>query len=339
MKQRLSAVRLAFVKLLVLAVACQLGAQEQAPKKQTTPPQPTAPSDPQKPEPSKAPSDESAEVVSPVPDEFAEDRQQIEKSIKSYVDAFNQADAAKVAGHWSADGEFVTPMGETLRGREAIEAAFKKYFEKNKESRIEVPASQIDFVSPSVAIETGVSRLIQPDQAPTESEYEAVHVKQDGKWKMDSVREADYVPPSSGYQRLRELEWMIGEWIDNDEDVSVETACKWTKNQNFITRSFHAVFADGGTVEGTQVIGWDPLRQTIRSWTFDSEGAFGVGVWSRKDNQWTVKMLMVQQSGATASAINTLTYVDENSFTFKSSGRQVDGQFQPNIPEVTIVRK
>ena len=42
-------------------------------------------------------------------------------------------------------------------------------------------------------------------------------------------------------------------------------------------------------LEGTQVIGWDPAAGTIRSWMFDSDGGFGEGTWSKKDNSWIVK--------------------------------------------------
>ena len=64
-----------------------------------------------------------------------------------------------------------------------------------------------------------------------------------------------------------------------------------------------------------------------------------MGAWSRKDNQWTVRALHVAAGGEQASAINIITFVDKNSFTLKSIGREVDGEVLPNIDEVTVVRK
>ena len=263
----------------------------------------------------------------------------IKSAIESYVAAFNRGDAAAVARHWSNDGELATPSGETFRGRAAIEAAFKEFFAGNKGVRVEISETGIRFLSPSVAVEEGALRIIRAGQEPAETHYAAVHVKQGGIWTMDSVRETDRIEPSSHYEQLKDLEWMIGEWVDQDEDATVETVCQWTKNRNFMTRSFKVIVADGSEIEGTQVIGWDPLRKTVRSWVFDSKGGFGVGIWSRSGNQWTVRVLQVLHDGATASAINTLTYVDENTFTFKSTGREIDGQLQPNIPEVRVVRR
>ena len=87
------------------------------------------------------------------------------------------------------------------------------------------------------------------------------------------------------------------------------------------------------------MIGWDPSRNTIRSWMFDSEGAFGVGIWSQSGDQWTIRKIQTLTDGATASAINIVTYVDENTCKFKSTNREVEGKLLPNIPETVVNRK
>jgi hypothetical protein len=154
---------------------------------------------------------------------------------------------------------------------------------------------------------------------------------------MTNVRESDQAP--SHYEQLKGLEWIVGEWIDRDENSSVHTTCKWTKNKNFISRSFAVSFGDQVNLEGTQVIGWDPSKQVIRSWIFDSDGGFGVGVWSQKGNRWTIRALRVLPDGRKASAVNVLTHVDDNSFTWESTGREVDGELLPNLGPITVVRK
>ena len=118
-----------------------------------------------------------------------------------------------------------------------------------------------------------------------------------------------------------------------------KTTCRWTKNKNFITRSFAVSIADLIDLEGTQVIGWDPAEKVIRSWLFDSDGGFGVGVWSRKERRWTIQALQVLPDGRRASSVNVLTQVDEDTFTWESTGREVDGEVLPNIGPVTVVRK
>jgi hypothetical protein len=52
-----------------------------------------------------------------------------------------------------------------------------------------------------------------------------------------------------------------------------------------------------------------------------------------------VKFSQVLPDGRKASATNIYTLVDANTCTWKSIGRNVDGEFLPNIDEVKLVRK
>jgi len=269
----------------------------------------------------------------------SDDEAAVRKAVASYVEAFNKGDAEAVAAHWSEDGEFSAPSGKTIKGRAALQEAFGAYFAENKGVQIEIVDPEIQFLSPNVAVEEGSSRVISPDQEPEVSDYVAVHVRHHGAWKMDSVADSDRPQPRSHYEKLKELEWMIGEWVDQDDNSTIETVCAWTKNRNFITRSFNVQIDGRVEIEGTQVIGWDASRETIRSWVFDSDGGFGVGAWSRQGDRWTVRALRVLGDGSKGSANNTYTYVDENTFTFRSTGREMDGELLPNIAEIAVVRK
>ena len=276
----------------------------------------------------------AAPAAEPSPDEKA-----IRAAIQSYVDAFNKRDAGAVASHWTETGEFITPGGSELKGREAIQQEFESYFAEGQEAKIEIADTRIRFLSPGVAVEEGTALVLRPDEAPAESAYVAVHVKTSDGWKMDSIREHAQVQPQSHYDQLKQLEWMIGEWVDADDEVTIETSCRWTKNNNFILRSFRVYAEDRIDLEGTQIIGWDPAANTIRSWMFDSEGGFAVGAWTRDGDRWTVRMLQVLANGARASAINVMTYLDDDTYTIRSTSREVDGEMMPSIPETRVVRK
>jgi uncharacterized protein (TIGR02246 family) len=264
----------------------------------------------------------------------------IRKAIDSYVTAFNKGDAKALAAHWTEQGEFVTPAGKELRGRPQLEEDFAVYFAETKNAKIELLDTSIKVASPSVALETGTARVVSPDAEPSETIYKAIHVKTAEGWKIDSVREeAPAAPAPTHYEQLKDLEWMIGEWVDTDDNAPVETTCRWSTNNNFLIRSFRVNVQDRIDFEGTQVIGWDPAAQTIRSWLFDSDGGFGVGRWTGGDGRWTVQTLSVLPDGRRASATSIHEIVDENSFRFQSIGRQVDGELLPNIDPVTVVRR
>jgi hypothetical protein len=132
---------------------------------------------------------------------------------------------------------------------------------------------------------------------------------------------------------------MVGEWLDEGEVAKIVTSCSWMKNRKFLTRSFKVMMDEQATLEGTQMVGWDPIAGQIRSWTFDSEGGFGQGRWIKDGNRWLVKMSYVLADGERASAINVITYVDENTLRWQSIDREIAGELQPNIPEVTVVRQ
>jgi hypothetical protein len=138
---------------------------------------------------------------------------------------------------------------------------------------------------------------------------------------------------------LEELDWMVGQWVDQGEDATITTNCAWTKNRRFLTCSFSITIDGQVSLEGTQVVGWDPIVGQIRSWTFDSEGGFGEGRWFKDGNRWLVKASFVLGSGDRASAVNVFTYVDPNTFRWQSIDREIAGELQPNIPEVTVVRQ
>ncbi len=267
----------------------------------------------------------------PAPDEAA-----IRQAVQSYVEAFNRGDPVAVASHWSDDGEYVSPSGESFKGRKKIEAALKTFFAENKDLQLQASPSSIRFPRPNRAIETGTATVTRPGQPPEETQYVASYVKKGEAWKLTSVTEEE---SSVGYQHLKELEWLSGDWIDRDDNVTLDTVYQWSGNQSFIAASFTIYVQGKVDLQGTQVIGWDPVAKTIRSWVFDSQGGFGEGTWSRKDNQWLVKSSSVLSTGEKASAINTYTYVDDNIFTFQSVGREIGGEPMPDIEAVTVVRK
>jgi uncharacterized protein (TIGR02246 family) len=269
----------------------------------------------------------------------ASDESAIRAAIASYVAAYNRGDAKAVAAHWSDSGEWISPTGQRFQGKEAIAKELKSLFSENKGVRIEVLRTSIRFVSPDVAVEEGTVRVTRPGEPASDSTYLAVDVKKNGQWKLNTVRETSIPEPPAASTPLQDLAWLAGDWIDQSPGATVEATVTWTKNKTFLNYAFKASVPGAEPLEGTQVIGWDPAAGTIRSWMFDSDGGFGEGVWSKKDNHWIVKFHQVLPDGRKAWATNIYTPVNADSFTWQSIGRKVDGEFLPNIDEVKIVRK
>ncbi len=269
----------------------------------------------------------------------ASDESAIQGTLESYVDAYNRGDAKAVAAHWSESGEWTNPTGERISGVAAIEKSLGEFFAQNKGLRIEVLQPAIRLVSADVAVEEGTARIIYRGEAPSDSTYVAIHVKRDGKWKLDSVHETALPETPAASAALQELSWLVGEWVDNRPDATIETNVAWTKNKTFLSYSFKVSMPDSDPLEGAQVIGWDPIAGVIRSWMFDSDGGFGEGIWTQKDHGWVVRFRQVLPDGRVGSATNVYTLIDGNTYTWKSIGRKIDDEFLPNMEETKIVRK
>lgn len=271
----------------------------------------------------------------------AEDDAMIRANAEAYVAAYNNHDAKAVAAMWSPDAVYADPStGESAIGRDAIEKMFTDTLSGLGDARLEVNVRSVEFVSPNVAIENGIARVSRPNEAPLETSYTAVNVKRDGKWLLDRISEEEPpAPPPSNYEHLKDLEWMIGSWIDQDDQATIQTDCEWTKNKNFMTRSFAVIVGDQVDMAGMQIIGWDPVAKQIRSWVFDSDGGFAEGKWTRKDNRWLIQQAGTLPDGSSSSAVNVITYIDDNSCTWQSVNRVVDGNVLPNVDEVLVVRK
>jgi len=278
-------------------------------------------------------------AVAEEPDDQAADEASIRTSVESYVAAFNSRDAAAVAAHWLPNAVYINrTTGEKVVGRGDIEKGFAAIFEQSENLKLAATTDSIEFISPSVAVEHGAAKFLQPDAEPEEVEYTAVYVKHDGAWLLDRVTDKPVATVQSNYEQLKPLEWMIGSWVDEDENARIESECSWTKNQNFITRSFTVSIEDRIDISGMQIIGWDPLAKQIRSWVFDSDGGFAAGRWTQKQDRWFIQKRGVLSDGRKTSATNVIRPIDQNAYTLQSIARTVAGDLLPNIDEVHVVR-
>jgi uncharacterized protein (TIGR02246 family) len=263
----------------------------------------------------------------------------IQKNAEACVQAFDKGDAGALAALFTEEGDFTDDTGRHLKGREAIEKAFAKVFADNKDLKLRIDSDSLKFVSPDVAIEDGVSSVIAPDGSPpTRARFTNVHVKKDGKWLLSSVREAPYAPPTNS-EHLRDLEYLVGEWADESAKGEVaRIEFDWAANQSFLVASFTTTFKNMSLGGGTQWIGWDPNAKTIRSWTFDTNGGFGEGTWSKDGDKWIIKTSSVLADGKKVTATNIATRADDDTLTWKSTERTLDGKPAGDISEIKLKR-
>src|SRR5436190_7125731 len=265
----------------------------------------------------------------------AADEATIRANAAKYVESYNRRDSRTMASMWSPEAVYIdAETGEKAVGHDAIAKQLDHEFAGDEDAKLTIHIDSIDFVSPNVAVEKGTAQVTYGKRPMEKSEYTAVHVRRDGKWLLDRVTEVEEPPPPSNYEHLKELEWMIGSWIDRDDNATIQTDCQWTKNRNFMTRSFAVAIGDKVNMSGMQVVGWDPIAKQIRSWVFDSNGGYSEGKWKRKGERWIVQQTGTLPDGGKTAATNIFTHVNADSFTWQAVDRTVDGEVLPNVDEV-----
>lgn len=258
----------------------------------------------------------------------------------AFADAFNRRDAKGLAALWTENAEYVNPeTGEKLEGRDEIEEQYQSSFQEKKGGTIKIMIEKIAFPSSDRAVEAGTATVTRSSDGSERTAYRAFYTKQGGEWLLTEVREVEFDPAPKQNEHLKQLEWLVGDWIDEDKDTKIETVGKWGRHENFLTQHFTVAIEGQLELEGRQVIGWDPIDEMIRSWVFDSDGGFGEGVWNKEGNTWTVETSQTLADGRRASAINVYTPKGQNSYTWESTGREVGGELLPNIEPVTVKRK
>lgn len=240
---------------------------------------------------------------------------EIRAMLDGYLRDFNRHDSVAVAAHWSDRGESIDlASGEVTAGRTAVRDVFAALFATDADATIDIDVASVRPVRHDVAVVDGQTRLGFTDGGSAASRFSAVLVKQDGRWLVESLRESPLpaAEKTDGTARpLDELAWLLGAWEDVGEGVTASTQCFWSAGRAFIVRS-HAVRPeqapenlpaagdtripgllpadDSGPRELTEIIGFDPERQAIRSWIFASSGRFAEATWTKAGDSWTVRV-------------------------------------------------
>ncbi len=258
---------------------------------------------------------------------------------RAYEAAYAKADVKALANFFAEDAEYTADDGRAFSGRAAIEEALHAGLLANKGSKLAIAVDSVKVLAPEVVLEKGATTMTAKDGTTSGALFTAIHVKKDGKWKIGQLVETP-LPTVTPGEQLAELAWLIGEWQETDKtnDLDVRSQFVWARGGNFITRNVAVKRAGETTLEGWQVIGWDPVAEGIRSWTFDSEGGFAEGTWTREGNRWLQREIGVAPDGSRSGADNTFTKLSADRFAWDSQNRTLDGVPQPSIGRIEINR-
>ncbi len=261
----------------------------------------------------------------------------------AFVKAYNAADDKALSDLFTDDAAVIDASGEATRGRAEIAAMYAASFNDAKGLKLESIADTIRFLTPDVAEVEGQFMLSGggAGDARQDGAFASLMVRRDGRWRLAEIR--DYpTPPEdiSSYDHLKELEWMVGDWVDESGNAKVHSSIRWAVNESFLIRTYRVEVQGEAAMDGTMFIGWDPQTGQIKSWVFDSEGGHGEGLWTRvADNRWVVKAHGVTRDGRPNSATQIHTIISKDSVNTSSIDRIIGGEIAPDVPDVLMVRK
>jgi uncharacterized protein (TIGR02246 family) len=269
-----------------------------------------------------------------------------EKPIRDLVDAFAKAysapDLKALAACFTDEANVIDSDGEATRGKQAVVEMYASALKENPDLKLEPKVEEIRFLTPDVARVEGQSRLSTDKGDASEfTRFSSLVLKRDGKWLVAEIREYPApVEDVSTYDRLKELEWMIGDWVDESESVKASSNVSWAHNKSFLIRTYQVEVKGEKATSGTVFIGWDPQTGQIKSWLFDAAGGHGEGLWTRTGEKvWVVKAQGVLRDGRPTSATQIHTVLNNDSVKTSSIDRIIGGQIAPDIADVVMVRK
>lgn len=271
------------------------------------------------------------------------DEQALRAASAGYVKAVNDGDVAGVMKYWADDADYLNDNGDKYKGHKALEKLFNESLESNKGRKFSYDTQSMRMIAPGVVLEDGIGKYNSgdADEQKVASRYSAIWLKSGDKWLISSVRDLGDVNSAgetASSSPLKQLGWLVGEWQSADKDSDVDMSCDYALENKFLKLKYDVKSKDGSEFTVVAMITWDPNRDQLRSWFFDSRGGFGDGEWRRDGNTWTISANGVVADGRRGSMTNVWKYVDDNTAVWQSKDRELDGIPVPES-EVKFVRK
>ncbi len=263
----------------------------------------------------------------------------VRATAEAFLSAFNQGNAKAIANLWTVQCEYVDERGRVYRGRDVIEKEYAAFFAKNPGVQMDVAILSINPIGDTAAIEDGTTVVKRAGKGLVSvGYYTAVHVKEGDKWLMASVREHP-APSHSVHASVSDLEWLIGKWTATKEAKAVEFSFRWIANKKFLELEYTVRDKDTVARSGLQIIGNDPSSGALVSWSFDSNGGLGHGIWHTIPNGYIITSLGMRSDGARTVSTDIVSKKGGDGFTWQAVNRQVAGVKLPDAEAVVLTRK
>jgi uncharacterized protein (TIGR02246 family) len=265
----------------------------------------------------------------------------LEKAATDFIVAYNNKDAASIAGLFTEKGEITDIAAQdVVTGRREIQARYEAVFANKDTPSIAIEVDSVRLVAEDIAIEDGTLHFTSPgeDFPARSSTYTAVLRKNDGGvWQIASTRNLEDATTPAGH--LADLAQSLkGDWTGQKDGMRLDLAFGWDDTGNFVTGEMLATKADAKPQTTTFRFGWDAGRETIACWAYDSGGGIAKADWTPTETGWQIRTEGTTADGEPMSANQALTFEGQDTFIWSAKDRLIDGESQPEV-NIRIVRQ
>lgn len=264
----------------------------------------------------------------------------VRAAVESYTAAFNNGNLDGLLAHVAADADFMDEGGKQFKGKAELAGLLKQSLADLKGSKLKSTIVSLHFLRPDVAVIDGKAEITTPDGTTNSGRFTSTWTKTGDKWLLSCCRDLPDSPAAAeaAPAPLQQLEWLVGDWTSENPTFAVQLSARWTLNKSFLLLEYTVKGKDGDDLAVAQYFGWDPVDDVVQSWFFDSQGGYGGGDWEREGNTWTAAWTGALSDGQTAASTNSMKFIDDNSFLFRSTDRDIDGLPLADV-EAKFVRK
>jgi len=253
----------------------------------------------------------------------------IRSKIEAMAECIEKADAKTLSMFWTPEGSFIDDSGSMSVGRSTLEKHFASSFAGTENRQIKISVESLQMPAANVATVAGtVKRKEANGQLVPLSRYSMMLLRQNGDWLISSATDTAIITDDAAQNvpnPLSVLDWLIGEWRSEHDGSSVTMKADWAPRKSFINCKYEIKSSTLPARTETHVIGWDARHAQPIDWNFDSDGGFGQGNWTRRGNQWSVESTGFSRDGSVTTATIIYDPSDDNSFSWSSTNRQING--------------
>ena len=263
---------------------------------------------------------------------------EILKSTESLVNAFNSGKVDALLENFLPDGELIDEQGTVHSGHAELKTLATAFFEKYPGAKTTAELESVRQVGDLILADGGRTITTTDGSGFAAMRFSAVWKKTDTGFRLASFRDFSENVPPTPQEALESISWMIGEWVNEGSDARVEMSFRWSEDKNFILADILMMNGSEVVAKSSQRIAWDASQESLRSWTFDSDGGFGESLWNSSEESWVLQSVATSPDGTQGSATMSISLIDEDRMQIRVSDRRTDGQEEPDF-EYKVVRK